>query len=490
MEEITTIDLDEIQSLREDSKLEAKAALNDLPHSFWETYSSFANTNGGLVLLGVRESSSHELSVTGVINPDKLIKQLWDGLNNRNLVSANILTESDIVIESEGDLKVISIRIPQANRETCPLYIRGDLFRGTYRRNGEGDYRCSQDEVKAMLRDSATGTPDRTTLPHIPLDALSTETIDAYRTELHLAHPQHPWARLSNKELLMRLGAAEYSKEDGELHPTRAGLLMFGEEWRITSEFPYYFLEYREVLSKRRWDDRIVTSDGEWSGNILDFWLRVAPRLTSELKRPFTLDKNLRREDDTPLHKALREALANALVHADYYGTSNTTIIRYDDSVAFTNAGTLLLPAEVVIAGGLSETRNPTIAKMFNLLGIGEKAGSGFDAMRAGCDFAKVPYPELSESFAPDITQLVFHLAPSTPTAATANVHTVAGVKRSSPEEQVTSLAKERGTIYRRDVESLLGTSKASASNLLARLVRDGSLKRIGNGRSTAYRLA
>lgn len=65
--------------------------------------------------------------------------------------------------------------------------------------------------------------------------------------------------------------------------------------------------------------------------------------------------------------------------------------------------------ADEVIHGGISDARNPILMKMFNLIGIGEKAGSGFDVMRAGCDFAGTAYPELEVGEHPDRVTLTLY---------------------------------------------------------------------------------
>ncbi len=57
----------------------------------------------------------------------------------------------------------------------------------------------------------------------------------------------------------------------------------------------------------------IVSSSGDWSGNICDFYFRVYNRIAQDIKVPFKLE-GTDRIDDTPMHKALREALANALI--------------------------------------------------------------------------------------------------------------------------------------------------------------------------------
>lgn len=160
----------------------------------------------------------------------------------------------------------------------------------TFRRNGEGDYRCTQREVSAMLRDNSDGVQDRAVLPHLEKDAICPETVRRYRNALRTVRPQHPWLDLENDDFLLRIGAIGRSADDDRLHPTRAGLLMFGYEYEIVREYPLYFMEYREVLGDARWDDRVVTNDGEWSGNIFDFWRIVLPRIIVLSKRPFDLE--------------------------------------------------------------------------------------------------------------------------------------------------------------------------------------------------------
>lgn len=107
-------------------------------------------------------------------------------------------------------------------------------------------------------------------------------------------------------EYLRSIGAAAISEEDGQLHPTAAGMLMFGDEYNIVRHFPEYFLDYREELdSAIRWTDH--------------FYFRVYNKLIKDIKVPFKMVGG-ERIDDTPVHKALREALANCLINADYHG--------------------------------------------------------------------------------------------------------------------------------------------------------------------------
>ena len=502
-------DLENIASLKEGNRVEAKSAQGGLPQSIWETYSAFANTFGGIILLGVSEPRGQEFEVTGVSNPERIVKVLWDTLNNPSKVSANILSSDDIAIKQADGLSYIAIEVPRADFHLKPVYVGGNPMTGTYRRNGEGDYRCSKREIRAMFRDSGDGDGDRTVLGGVAIEALCGETVGHYRNVLNSVRPDHPWSKLADEDFLLRLGAVARDGGDGLLHPTRAGLLMFGYEYEITAEYPNYFLDYRESFGDSRWDDRIVTSSGDWSGNVFDFWLRVSPRLTADLKRPFALD-GLYRVDDTPLHGALREALANMLFHADYHGETNSTVVKSESGVTFSNPGTMLIPLDVAEMGGISSTRNPTLMKMFNLVSVGEKAGSGFDGMRQGCDWAGIPYPVVHERMNPDRVELSFDLLPTksagAASAGEARVGEVLAPKRPAAkvlvegegatrcvrsakdsQQVLEAFLNSASSVKRSDVEEALGVSKATANKLIDSLVREGRLKKQGAGRATRY---
>ena len=79
-------------------------------------------------------------------------------------------------------------------------------------------------------------------------------------------------------------------------------------------------------------------TDGSWSGNLFDFYRRVSRKLMEDLKVPFVLKNNVR-QDDTPLHQALREAMVNALVHADYSGRASVLVVKQPSGFLFRNPG-------------------------------------------------------------------------------------------------------------------------------------------------------
>ena len=145
------LDLDQIGQYRENDRLEAKLATGGLPHSIWETYSAFANSNGGMILLGVEELPDHTLRVQGLLEPHELAEEFWTLVNDPAVVSVNILRPEDVWVAGTEEGSVVVIQVPPAERDQRPVYVGGDPFRGSYRRSGEGDYRCNRAEVWSML---------------------------------------------------------------------------------------------------------------------------------------------------------------------------------------------------------------------------------------------------------------------------------------------------------------------------------------------------
>lgn len=500
-----------VKTLRENSQLEAKRAKGGVPESVWETYSAFANTNGGLIILGAEESPKGEVEYVGVPNPEQLVKKFWDGVHNPSKVSANILTDDSITIETINDCDIIRIQVPRANRHLKPIYIGSNREKGTYRRDGEGDYRCSSEEIVAMIRDASNEPLDDAVLEEFPLDALSWDTVSRYRAVVSAVRPNHPWLKLDNEEFLVKLNAIGRTNGEGEFHPTRAGLLMFGFEHEIVKEYANYFLDYREADHERRWADRIASQDGTWTGNLFDFWTEALPRLTGGLKKPFALDSNLQRIEDTEMHAAIREALANALVHSDYYGRRGIVALRYSDRIEIANPGNSRVALDVVRAGGISDARNPTLMRMFGLISACERMGSGFDVMSNAAKAASAPPPEIEELFNPDRVMVKVYTgklsafypntdAPSdSPPSETS--HTPASSSSAQPSvpapqlvlshdlAKIVEVAREKESFTRRDVESALNCGPTKAKGLIAELLGMGIIASEGSARGTRYRL-
>lgn len=405
------IDIVTILSGKEKVTVEAKLATGGLPNSVWETYSSFANTFGGVILLGVEEiKETHELIPKGVSDPHQMVTNIWNTLNNPQKISNNILLDNHVYNVEHNGMNIVVIEVPRADRRDKPIYTGIDMFKGSFKRNSEGDYHCKKEEVLAMVRDQSEEGVDGKVIETLSISDLNAESIHRYRISFGNKKPNHVWTKLSDAEFLMRIGAAKKG-EDRKVHPTLAGLLFFGDFMTIVDEVPNYFLDYRERLSNEtRWSDRVCSGDGDWSGNVFDFYFKVIDRLTSDVKRPFKLDANLTRVDDTPIHAALREALANALIHADYYGRCGIVIDKEFRKITIANPGTFRISVDAAIAGGISDARNSRIFNMFSLIDVGERSGSGLcDLYNTWKEFG-YKTPALLESVDPDRITLMLQI--------------------------------------------------------------------------------
>lgn len=373
-------DLNRLSEYREHNQLEAKRAKGGFPGSFWETYSAFANTNGGIILLGVKEEKDGRL-VPEDVNVEKLQKDFWNMVNNRQKISANIVTHSMVKPEELDGKKILVIRVPRAERTARPVYTGMDPKSGTFRRNHEGDYHCSLDEMALMFRDAAYVTQDSKVLDKMDMSVFCMDTVRRYRNFFSSTHINHLWNNEDNEMFLRKVGAIAIG-EDGKYHPTAAGLLMFGYEYEITREFPNYFLDYQEnrSLGSTRWTDRIVSTSGDWSGNVFDFVIETLGRMQQGLKVPFVLKGNFR-VDDTPIHKLLREAITNACVHSDFYGRQGLVIQKSENGYRLSNPGTVRISISDAVEGGVSDPRNGIMLKIFSLIEFGERAGSGLSGI-------------------------------------------------------------------------------------------------------------
>lgn len=231
--------------------------------------------------------------------------------------------------------------------------------------------------VKRMLADQTEDAPDSKVLPKFGLNDLALESLKLYRNQFASLKPDHPFLTGDETDFLSKLGGWNRDRNTSEEGLTLAGLLMFGKYNSIREICPNYYVDYQErpLDGSNRWVDR-VEPDGTWSGNLYDFYRRVILKLYDGLKVPFVL-KNETRVDQTIVHEALREALVNTIIHADFLGRGSVLIVKSQGFFSFRNPGLMRIAIEDAIQGGITDARNRALQNMFKLIGAGEQAGSG-----------------------------------------------------------------------------------------------------------------
>lgn len=394
-------------NIGENREIEFKESTKKLPKSLWETYSSFANTKGGFIVLGVKENKeSKNISIEGIDNTNNILKDFWNTINNSEKISCNIIDDDYIQVTELKGKTIIIINIPSANRKNKPVYVNNNPMTGTYKRFHEGDYKCSKEEVRKMLIESANESKDRIILDEFDISSLNIESIKNYR-KLFKVHKGdlHRWNYLSDEEFLYNINALDRNTQK----VTLAGLLMFGNEENIIKILPNYFLDYREIKDEtvEKWSYRITSWEDSWSGNLWDFFERIVNRLTVDIEVPYTLNKKLMTIEDTDIHKSIREALTNSLVHFQLDETGSILIEKRKNYYKFANPGLMRVTIKDAFKGGQSDPRNPILHRMFSLLGFGERAGSGLSLIGTTWKENNWIAPKIEEGHNPDRTTLV-----------------------------------------------------------------------------------
>ena len=494
---MTATEILEILKYGEHIHLECKKAETTLPNSVWETYSSFANTDGGVILFGVEEhlretDFNRRFSFVPIKNPDQRIKDFWNTINS-DKVSSNILVDADVGTCEINGATIIRINVPQANYRQRPVYINGNPMKGSFKRNYEGDYHCTEDEVKAMLRDANDSGNDGGLLNGYTLDDIDLNALRSYRIEFEHRNPDHVWNGEDDQTFLKNMEGYAVDRATGKGWLTTAGLLMFGKGLAVRERFGNIRMDYIDesnLLPGSRWSDRL-TYDGMWENNLYNFMRQVMPKLVSGLRRPFRLE-GMVRVDDTPVHKAIREAVVNMIIHSDYMITGVLKIVKTDKGFVFSNPGGLRLPVRTIYEGGHSVARNPRIQTFFRMIGAGDNIGSGFPTILSAWGEENWRKPDLSEDTELRQVNLKLWMISLMPQECTEHLQTLFGTaySRLSRDEQIIlGTAYLEGTVTNSRMQSMLELHSTEIGRILSGLVDFKMLIANKKGRWTDYRL-
>ncbi len=488
----------DLELLQETVDLECKLAAGrdgkgTLPDDFWPTYSAFANTQGGLVLLGIRQQQETFI-VEGIGNTAKIRQELFTALNNRQKVSVNLLTDAHVQEHQLEGKRILAIQIPRASRAQRPVYLSNNpLGRHSFRRQNDGDHALSDEEVKRLLAEQLEESRDTRVLTGYDLEDLDLSSFRAYRRVFSSRIPNHHWNSIDDRNFLRQLGGWQVDRETGRGGLTLAGLLMFGQMASIQEVLPYYMLDYQErpeAKTENRWIDR-VTLDGTWSGNLYDFFRKIYSKLTADLKVPFRLEKG-ERQDETLVHEALREALVNSLVHADYSDRASVLVVKRPDLFGFRNPGLMRIPIETALHGGESDCRNRTLHKMFRFVGLGEQGGTGIPKILHGWQSQHWVLPKLCEKTEPyNQTLLELRMIDLFPKEVILKLNQKFGSrfeKLDYVERVALALAASEGTVNHARLKTLTTEHPVDLSRILQRLTQQGMMESTG-GRGAIYYL-
>lgn len=477
--------------------LECKKAESKLPNSVWETYSSFANTDGGVILFGVEEhmketEQDKRFSFVSIYNPEQRLKDFWNTVNSEK-VSSNILVDANVGICEVKGAMIMWIQVPQADYRHKPIYINGNPIKGSFKRNHEGDYHCTEEEVKAMLRDANDSGNDGSLLVGYTMDDIDINALRSYRIEFEHRNPEHIWNGNDDETFLKNMGGYAVDRTTKKGWLTTAGLLMFGKGLPIRERFDNIRMDYIDesnLTPGSRWSDRL-TYDGMWENNLYNFVRQVIPKLVTGIKRPFRLE-GMTRIDDTPIHKAIREGVVNMMIHSDYLITGVLKILKKDNGFVFCNPGNLKLPVQAIYEGGHSVARNPRIQTMFRMIGLGDNIGSGFPTILSAWGEEQWRKPDLSQNEELHQVELKLWMISLMPPECTEYLYRLFGTAYKHLDKVAQIIL---GTAYLEDgvtnvrMQSILELHSIEIGHILSSLVDKNMLIADKKGRWTSYRI-
>ena len=375
--------LEELNSIDEHLKIEAKLCTDKIDKSVLETICAFSNEpdlDGGVIIIGV-EATHHcqtPYIARGVANPDKLQQDLA----SQCATVFNHPVRPTVEIEKVNGKKLMIVTVPELESRHKPLYFEKEgLPKGAWRRIGSTDQRCTEEDLAIFY--SGADVFDQAIAENTELEDLDENAINRYRQLRKEANPNAEELGYSDHDMLRALNAIKKDK-NGVWRLTNTGLLVFGKQMALRREMPAMRVDYIRVPGTEWVPDpynRFETID--MRDSLLLLVNRAFNAVANDLPRGFSISpENLQAYRPLSIPgNALREAIVNSLIHQSLRVHRPIQIIRYSNRIEITNAGFSLKPEETLGEPG-SEIRNPAISAIFHETLLAEAKGTGIGTMR------------------------------------------------------------------------------------------------------------
>jgi len=357
----------------EGKTLEFKRDLSS-PDGVLKTLVAFANTSGGTLVLGVDDARRH---VRGIADPLAVEERL------ANLVSDRIvpILVPEIEILPWRDTHVLVVEVYPS--PTRPHHLRTlGPEQGVFVRVGSTNRRADASLIEELRRYARNETFDEQPMPDLGTEAI----------ELEAVRQAFEGIRAVDRRDLETLRLA--LRYQGRVVPTVGGVLLFGRD-RL-HHFPDAWVQAGRFLGR----DRSTILD---TAEIRSPLPRAAEEGLAFVRRHVARETVITgargAERWTFPLEAVREAIINAIVHADYaQGGAPIRISIFEDRLEVENPGLLPFGLTVEeIRTGISKLRNRVIGRVFRELRLIEQWGSGIPRMTEACRAAGLPPPALEE---------------------------------------------------------------------------------------------
>lgn len=418
-------------------------------YSLVKTCVAFANSMGGKIIIGVKDNTREVIGIN-----EETRNRIYDEFPNSLYDSTSPGLLAEIYEKRFDDVSVIIIEIPSSIKK--PVFVKSEgTPKGIYLRAGSNTRRASDEYIQELIRENKRLHFDEEAI-HEKIEILSQKKIKQIYRKFDL------------QQLITEKVISRSSVHSEKYYPTITGALMF-------CETPHLYIPEASIQCSRfgGTEGRNIIQTEEIQGS-LDKQLDVSfDLILSWIIRDYKLLKTTFKGKKIVPEEALREAIANALIHKKYWIPGSIKIALYDNRLEIYNPGNFPGLFNLKDLGdGTTYLRNPSLARIARRFGIVEKLGTGIKLMLDSCHKAGIKNPEFIEGA--DSVKVIFNFLPLEN-------------KMSSDKEKLLALFKMKNEVKLEDVEKYLSVSRNTATRKLNQLIKSGQIKRLGKGPAVIY---
>jgi ATP-dependent DNA helicase RecG len=374
--------------------IELKECLNKLNKDVFESICAFLNRNGGDLILGVNDSGK----ITGIAPEavEQVKKDLVTALNNpQKLDPPCYLMPEEVVLE---DKRIIRLFVPESSQvHRCNGKI--------YDRNEDGDFDITSNTnlVTALYIRKQTTYSENLIYPYVSIKDLRLDLVSKARKLAVNQRPGHPWAGMSDIELLKSAQLFQMDYQSGKEGFTLAAILLLGDDNVILSVLPHH---RTDALLRRQNIDRYDDRD-DIRTNLIESYDRLMAFVAKHLPDKFFLEKDQR---ISLRDHIFREVAANMLIHREFLNPYPAKFIIETHRLFAENSNKPHGQGLINPANFSPFPKNPVIARFFKEIGLADELGSGVRNLFKYClHYSDGKNPELVEE---DIFKCIVPLAP------------------------------------------------------------------------------
>ena len=370
--------IDNIVSLKtETNNIEFKKAKDGVPENLYDTFSSFSNTSGGIIIFGVDEKNNY--AICGITNPDIFQKKITE----QSLMMEPKIRPIITICEYDGKI-IASAEIPELDVFNNPCYYSGKgKMKGSYIRVGDADLPMTDYEIYSFDAFKYKTEDELRSKERIEKDIFNEIFINSFLDKIISVKPN--LINLDRDTILKMNGIIDKNN-----YPTVCGILNFGK-------YPQIFSPNLDIVAVRCSTNEYGVEDQNGirfldnkrlDGTISEMLKLAISFVINNIKKATRINDRGIREDvlEYPI-KAIREIILNSLIHRDYSIHTENEPIRltiFDDRIEISNPGGLYGRLSIDELGKVhSDIRNPFIASILEILEVTENRYSGIPTIYA-----------------------------------------------------------------------------------------------------------